>query len=472
MKKLFILLLTASLCLVAEARRVSGKVVCGKEALSGVIVTDGASFTTTGRNGKFKLDVADDARFVYIVSPSGYQPDFSTGAPQFYQALTEAKRYSFQLNRTRDGKDFTILAVSDPQMKHERHLKKFCKAPLQDLTAQAQAHDSLRNTVVVALGDAAWNELNMFEPYKKAIAKTGVPFYNVIGNHDFIQNIGGRAAQKTYEDFFGPTDWAFWLGGDLVIGLNNIRFRGEVDDPVLSGKYNEGYPDWTMDFMRGLLKYIPKGTHIFIAQHSPTYRWFKNEWIVNGREMLSLLDGYKVDFISGHTHISNNHIYTPEIREHNPAAICGAWWETTWCNDGTPRGYKVFDSVDGKLSWYWHNVDYPDDFQVEFIEKGQSRYNPAYCIADVWDYDENWTVCWSQDGVDMGKAEMVKDVAPIYIEQIETKFGDKPIPKYKRPRKNIHYFAAKPSEGASIVTMTVTAPDGRSWTHEFKLKDE
>ena len=236
MKKLFILLLTASLCLVAEARRVSGKVACGKEALSGVIVTDGASFTTTGRNGKFKLDVADDARFVYIVSPSGYQPDFSTGAPQFYQALTEAKRYSFQLNRTRDGKDFTILAVSDPQMKHERHLKKFCKAPLPDLTAQAQAHDSLRNTVVVALGDAAWNELNMFDPYKKAIAKTGVPFYNVIGNHDFIQNIGGRAAQKTYEDFFGPTDWAFWLGGDLVVGLNNIRFRGEVDDPVLSGK--------------------------------------------------------------------------------------------------------------------------------------------------------------------------------------------------------------------------------------------
>ena len=97
MRKFIILLLTASLCLGAEARRVSGSVACGSDALAGVIVTDGAHFTTTGSDGKFKLDVADDARFVYIVSPAGYQPDFSTGAPQFYQPLTKAKKYHFEL---------------------------------------------------------------------------------------------------------------------------------------------------------------------------------------------------------------------------------------------------------------------------------------------------------------------------------------------------------------------------------------
>nr|MCR5519885.1 calcineurin-like phosphoesterase C-terminal domain-containing protein [Bacteroidales bacterium] len=326
---------------------------------------------------------------------------------------------------------------------------------------------ALHNTVGISLGDIAWNELNMFEPYKQAIKKTGIPFYTVIGNHDFIQNKSGKAAEESYEDAFGPVNWAFWLGEDLVVGLNNIRFRGEVEDPKKSGKYDEGYPEWSMDFMRELLKFIPKGTHIFIAQHSPTYHWFKDRYIVNGKEMIAMLEGYKVDFLSGHTHILNNFKYTEDIREHNPAAICGAWWETTWCNDGTPRGYHIFDRVDGELSYYWHNVDYPDDYQVEFIAKGESRFNPDCYIANVWDYDENWTIEWFQDGVSMGAPEMVKDVSPTYISQIEEKFKDRIIPKYKRPRKNIHYFAVKTVGEAHSIVMEVSAPDGRKWSHEF-----
>ena len=81
MKKLLIVLLTASLCLIAEARKVSGTVNCGIDPIPGVIVTDGENFTTTGENGEFRLNVSNDSRFVYIVTPSGYQPDYSSGAP-------------------------------------------------------------------------------------------------------------------------------------------------------------------------------------------------------------------------------------------------------------------------------------------------------------------------------------------------------------------------------------------------------
>ena len=46
----------------ASARTVKGKVVCGKEKLSNVIVTDGYNFTKTKRNGEFKMELADSAR--------------------------------------------------------------------------------------------------------------------------------------------------------------------------------------------------------------------------------------------------------------------------------------------------------------------------------------------------------------------------------------------------------------------------
>ena len=106
---------------------------------------------------------------------------------------------------------------------------------------------------------------------------------------------------------------------------------------------------------------------------------------------------------------------------------------------------------------------------MDFIARGESRFNPNCYLANVWDYDEEWKVEWTQDGVAMGTPERVKDVDPVFIRQIEGKFGDKPIPKYKRPRKNIHYFAVKPTEGASVIEISVTAPDGRHWSKEFKL---
>ena len=55
-----------------SARTITGRVVSGKEKLSNVIVTDGFNFAKTKRNGTFKIQLADSAKFVYIVTPSGY----------------------------------------------------------------------------------------------------------------------------------------------------------------------------------------------------------------------------------------------------------------------------------------------------------------------------------------------------------------------------------------------------------------
>ena len=61
MKKFWILFLVAAATMFsgvdASARTVKGKVVCGKQGLSEVIVTDGYEFTKTKKNGEFQMEL-------------------------------------------------------------------------------------------------------------------------------------------------------------------------------------------------------------------------------------------------------------------------------------------------------------------------------------------------------------------------------------------------------------------------------
>ena len=476
MKKLLFVLL--SLALVAaplEARKVKGRVSSEGAPLGNVIVSDGYRFTTTKADGTFALNTHKDARFVFVVTPSGYVADYSSGAPQFYLPLKGTKKFDFDLQHVSDSPDYTLLSISDPQMQNKKHLKRFMGRPLGDLRGMAERCGAERQTVAVALGDIGWNKLEMHKDYKEAVASVGMPIYLVIGNHDFIQNRSGVAAGETFEQNFGPYNHAFWLGKDLVICVNDLIFKASgLEDPgKSSNNYIEGYPQETLDFVRGLLEYVPKGTHLYLAQHSPIRFSFltKSKDIENSAEMIAILDGYPVDILSGHTHLMQTQVITPTVTDHNAAAIGGAWWATDWCRDGTPRGYQVITSRDGRIQWDWHNLDYPDTFQVQFFGLGETPHHPNAIVANVWQADPSWTVEWYQDGTNMGLMDPVYEISPDYAAEIAGVYdGDTgKIPGYKKAQAQSHYFAAEPSQYASTAVIVVKAPDGREWSHNFDL---
>ncbi len=477
MKKTVLLLLALFVAMVPlHARKVKGTVTSDGKPLPQVLVSDGYRFATTRADGSFTLNTHKDARFVFVITPSGYVAPFASGAPQFYLPVKGTKSFDFSLQAFSRGDDYTLFSVSDPQMQNKKHLKRFLGRPLGDLRGMAKKYSEERQTVGIALGDIAWNKLGIFQDYKEAIATTRIPFYAVIGNHDFIQNRDGIAAAEAYEAAFGPYNYAFWLGKDLVIGLNNILFKssGKEDPEKSSNNYTEGYSQEVLDFVAGLLAHIPQGTHLYIAQHSPLR--FVNEGkskdIEGAAQLLALLDGYTVDILSGHTHVMNKTRISASVMDNNAAAIGGAWWATDWCRDGTPRGYEVISCVNGTRSWRWHNLDYPDDFQVEFIGMDKAWRHPNSVLANAWGADENWTCTWSEDGKEMGALERRSDYSTSYGNEILAVYeGDMDkIPGYKRPSAQQHYFVATPSQYASFVSMTVTAPDGRSWSHTFDLR--
>lgn len=466
-KVLAVLLACMAVCGNMDARKVSGIVRSGDEKLSGVIVTDGASFTKTKKNGKFSFEIKDNAEFVYIVTPAGYVADWSSGVPAFYQAAEGQSKFVFDLLKTKGGDDYSIVAIADPQTQNERHFKKFSGKPLDDLSETTKALSQEAVTVGLVLGDICWDSLPFQELYKKEIIRTGVPFYPVVGNHDHEREAkGDLATTAVYRKNLGPENYAFWLGKDLVIALDNIIYDTQKI-------YEEGYAAHVQAFVKGLLRQLPSDTPLYIAQHCPLYKWFYDFRIKNANEFLDIVRGHKVTFISGHTHINNYLEYEKNITEHNVAALCGSWWVTDHCNDGTPRGYKVFNKRDGKLKWYYKSVDYDRDCQVEFFKMGQAPGHPNSIIANVWDYDPSWKIEWFEDGRPMGKMERVIDYSPLYIKEINEVYADKgkETPRYKFPRLNNHYFAATPGQYAKSVTVSVKNGEGKSWLYTFDMAD-
>lgn len=437
----------------AEARKVSGTVACGGSGIKDVIVTDGTHFTTTGRKGTYKLEISDDARFVFVVTPKGFTADYSSGTTRYYQSVSAQKSvYDFTLKAAANTNDYKLFAVSDPQLKTEEHFEQFRAEPLAVLAKDVdKAVAEGYNVAVVSLGDEGWDNLPLMEKYQNEMKRIKAPVYNIMGNHDFDRYKQGLENQLGFEERFGPANYAFFLGSDLVICLKDIIYDTDK-------KYDEGYTKEEIRFVKRLLKKVSKKTHVYICQHSPVYilsDYFKGEnpWIQNSRKMLRAVKGHKVDFISGHTHVFNNFQYRKKVYEHNIASICGAFWNSIYCQDGTPRGYLVLSGNKGYNEWKYRTIDFAENHQMEVFGLGECPEYPESIVANIWDYDEEWAVVWYQDGKKMGGMTQVKATSPK-----ATALGNALI--------NNHFFAVTPSEDAQVVTIVASNRFGDEWRVE------
>ena len=461
MKKFCFALLLLSLCSTSFARNVSGSVVCGKEKLAGVVVTDGKNFTETDKKGKFSFEIEDDAAFVYIVTPSGYTADWSAGVPAFFQKA-DKDEFTFELKKTKSQEVYNIIAVGDPQPRSDEHFEEFADIPLNDLRDHATGLEG--HVVGVALGDVCYDVLPLQIRWKEEIVRTGFPFYPAVGNHDHDQAYKTEGeAISSFRNNLCPENYAVFLGDDILMVLDNIIYNGRSN-------YKEGYSEYVLDWVEGLMDYVSDDAEIYVAQHSPLNGRNYGKMTIGHEEMLDLLKGHKVSFISGHNHTQGNFEYAEGVREHNVAAICGTWWDAYHCADGSPRGFKVFTMKDDHLTWYYKAIGKDRDFQFEIFPIGTTRNNPESIVVNVWDYDPCWRVEWYQDGEYIGLMTQVKEYSPLHSAEIEAKYQGRKISLHKRTREADHYFAAKPSEGASEVEIKVTDRFGNVFREKVLIK--
>ncbi len=461
----------------AKLVTIAGKVSANGKGIAGVAVTDGTSIILTDKNGNYSLEAAAGAEFVYISLPAGYAFPQEKKIAKFYQPIatqTQSFVADFTLEKLAiDDKQHYFVVWADTQMFSEKDvelLKAQSVPDLKELVASYPANSLFHG---IGCGDLVWDKFELFKGYKEAIAATGVTFFNVIGNHDMdLDARTDELSSRTFKQQFGPTYYSFNRGNIHYVVLDDVFFIGTAKKYI--GYITENQLQWLEQDM----KQVQKGSTVVVSLHIPTNTGAakRNKQkeaelgsvVANREQLYKILAGYKVHFMSGHTHF-NDVWEKGDMMEHNHGTVCGAWWTGPVCGDGTPNGYGVYEVNGDELKWYYKSTGFAKEHQLTVFERGQVKEYPDEVLANVWNWDAKWKVEWFEDGVAKGSMQQRVALDPLAVEL----YAGAELPKkhkFVEPTLADHMFFAKPSANAKEIEVKVTDRFGKVYSVKKKLR--
>lgn len=338
-----------------------------KEAgIPGVAVSNGKEVVLTDGTGQYTLPVGND-QIIFVIKPTGFQVAVGEdNRPQYYyihkpNGSPESKfkgvaptgplpaSVDFPLTPKKEKDDFTALIFGDPQPYTLQELDYFARGVVKEVEGVEGIEFGL------SLGDIVGDDLSLHEPYIETIRKVGVPWYNLMGNHD--TNYDAKAdslADETFERNFGPATYAFHYGQALFIVLDDILFP----DPRDGQGYWGGFRPDQLAFIENTLQHVSKDKLIVLAFHIPILNAGTGFRAEDRQRLFELLKDYpNVLAMSAHTHIQRQNFYTEQdgwmgakpFHEFNAGTPSGNWYTGEFTgagvpagtmSDGTPRGYS------------------------------------------------------------------------------------------------------------------------------------
>nr|WP_068891546.1 calcineurin-like phosphoesterase family protein [Pedobacter panaciterrae] len=416
-------------------KTITGRVSAGKKGIANVAVSDGFSVVVTDSNGNYSITPHEKASSIFMSTPSGYEFKTDYNVARQYERLGSKNEYDFVLQplKVKDDKH-TFIIWADPQVKNKKDVAQMMSTTVPDV--QQLIASFPKDTLVhgIGVGDLVWDDLTLFKDYNEAVKQMNIPFFQALGNHDMDYRMGGdETSDKTFKEMYGPTYYSFNRGKAHYVVLDDVRYLG--NEREYDGFITEDQLAW----LEKDLKQVSKDSLLIINLHIPVYNQVKNN-----TDFYALLKGYNnVHIMSGHTHVNANNI-SDGIFEHNHGAVCGAWWTGPICGDGTPRGYGVY-SVDGnQLKWYYKSTGKEKTEQMRlYVDKLTDQVR---LIANVWNWDAQWTVNYYLDGEHIGEMEQQEGFDSMAVELY--KGPELPNPrKFVEPNQTDHLFIAhfKPS---------------------------
>ena len=281
-----------------------GKQDNGRTGLSRIVVSDGLICVLTNLEGQYRLVTSTDrSRFVFVVTPAGYE--HSSKSYQSIPPGVARVTADFPLSRSPKTADpnFSFVQITDLHVRDE--------PDSAELVADLEEIRPLQPSFIVATGDEINNghgrAPGMYPHYKAAIEEFSIPIYEVVGNHDLPVAV--------YEDFLGPSYYAFSYGGRHFVVLNSM------DDTSQQ-----------LDWLRDDIGMQPDDVEILVFQHYPP-----------DKELLDLLSHYNTRAVfSGHWHSSRVFRYRHMLCVNTPPLRFGGFAMS-------PRGFRAVTFQNGDM---------------------------------------------------------------------------------------------------------------------------
>ncbi|HON67054.1 MAG TPA: calcineurin-like phosphoesterase C-terminal domain-containing protein [Phycisphaerae bacterium] len=369
-------------------RNANGVRDADENGIPGVAVSNQREVVVTDAEGRWRLPAADDAIF-FVIKPSHWMtPVNAYQLPTFYHihkpAGSPSLRYpgvpptgplppsiDFPLIRRPEPEQFRVIVASDPQCRNEQELEFLVRDNLEELVGTDAVFG-------ITLGDIVDNVLSLYEKHNACFARVGIPWYNVIGNHDTNQDASrDEDSDETFERVFGPSYYAFEFGRVHFVILDNIHYRGRPDSKTSS--YFGGIGDKQLEFLRNDLALVPQDRLVVVLMHIPIMD-------VKDRESLyRILETRRhcVSF-SGHTHTQRHCFLGPdegwmgESPHHHMVSTVmsgshfgGAFDELgiphATMADGAPNGYSIITFHGNQYAIRFKASRRPADYQMNIF---------------------------------------------------------------------------------------------------------
>ena len=376
-----------------------------EKGIANVPVSNGKEVVATDKNGKYTLPIQND-NIVFVIKPSGYTaPVNEYNIPQFYYIHKPGgspeleyagtpptgplpKEVNFGLVPQKESDVFSILVFGDPQSYNEEEVDHFHRAVAAELK-------NVQNVEFgITMGDLVGDDLELLHPYKAAIRQIGIPWRNVLGNHDINFDVEHDSlTDETFETHFGPATYSFNHGKVHFIVLDDVLYP----DPRDGEGYWGGLREDQFTFIENDLKFFPKDHLVVVAFH---IRMNKNNETgpfnpEHRKRLFHLLKDFPHTLsVSAHTHTQNQVFFGPEygwqqegVHHHfNVGTTSGDWYSGKLNNrgipistmrDGTPKGYAYLN-FDGN--------QYTIDYKVfdKDTEYKMAVFTPNVVLQNAW----------------------------------------------------------------------------------------
>lgn len=390
----------------------NGNMDAGEKGIADVAVSNGTDVTLTNAQGYYQLPLNEDA-IIFVIKPKGWMtllnkqnlPQFyhihkPTGSPAYlkYKGVSYGTvlpdEANFPLFKNTEPQKFKMVVFGDPQPYSKEQIDFLSEDIVHELIGEEQLKFG------ITMGDIVGDNLNLFEPLNQAVAKAGIPWYNVMGNHDMNFDVNTDIySDETFERVYGPPNYAFQYSDVHFIVLDDIIYEDTTDDVHYTG----GFRNDQLMFVKNYLATVPKDELIVLNMHIPLTKKGNTFRMEDQKRLFALLQDFPHTLsISAHTHVQENKFFKSgeagwqrkkAHHHYNVGTTSGSWWNGlkgerniphTMMRDGTPNGYAIitFDGPAYTIDWTVAGSTDDHKMSIHFPRgvKANSMENPLLTV--------------------------------------------------------------------------------------------